>query len=93
MSELLFECYNIPSVCYGVDALFGYYCQPESLAKAEDVLIVSLGYQCCHVIPILYNQVVFEHTRRLNTGTTILLCLILNLVKVEPYCNKLIDLQ
>lgn len=24
MSELLFECYSVPSVAYGVDALFSY---------------------------------------------------------------------
>lgn len=79
MSELLFECYNVPSVCYGVDALFGYYCQPEIQKRAEDVLIVSLGYQCCHVIPVLNDQVVFEHMRRLNTGTNILFWLVWNL--------------
>ena len=25
MSELLFECYHVPSVCYGVDALFSFF--------------------------------------------------------------------
>jgi len=25
MSELLFECYNVPSVAYGIDSLFSLY--------------------------------------------------------------------
>ena len=25
MSELLFECYGVPSVAYGIDALFGLH--------------------------------------------------------------------
>lgn len=66
MSELLFECYGIPGVSYGVDSLFSYhYAQPKPL---ENALIVSLGYQTCHVIPIINNQTDFENTRRLNIG-------------------------
>ncbi|XP_050313319.1 actin-related protein 5 isoform X2 [Anthonomus grandis grandis] len=69
MSELLFECYNIPAVCYGIDSLFGYYCFEEKPPDfSGNALIVHLGYQTCHIIPILDNQVVFENTRRLNTG-------------------------
>lgn len=70
MSELLFECYNVPGICYGIDVLFGYHCyeQPEKPVQLKDVLIVNLGYQACHVIPVLNNQTVFENTRRLNTG-------------------------
>lgn len=31
MSELLFECYSVPSVCYGVDSLFSlFYNQPKA---------------------------------------------------------------
>lgn len=75
MSELLFECYNVPSICYGVDSLFSYhhYDQHQVAVPVQDALIVSLGYQCCHVIPVLDNKAVFENTRRLNTGTLIFL--------------------
>ncbi|XP_072385857.1 actin-related protein 5 [Diabrotica undecimpunctata] len=66
MSELLFECYEVPGVSYGVDALFSYhYTQPEPL---KDALIVNLGYQTCHIIPVINNHTVFENTRRLNIG-------------------------
>lgn len=70
MSELLFECYNVPGICYGVDSLFSFhfYDQKQRAMPIKDALIVSLGYQACHVIPIISNQTIFENTRRLNTG-------------------------
>ncbi|XP_060525127.1 actin-related protein 5 isoform X2 [Cylas formicarius] len=70
MSELLFECYDVPGVCYGIDSLFSYYFYDQKAKKEpiKDVLIVSLGYQTCHVIPVLNNKTVFEKIRRLNTG-------------------------
>lgn len=70
MSELLFECYDVPGVCYGVDSLFGfhYYDQKLKSQPLKNALIVNLGYQCCHIIPVIDNATVFENTRRLNTG-------------------------
>lgn len=65
MSELLFECYNVPGICYGIDSIFGYHKYHKPL---ENGLIVNLGYQCCHIIPIMNNQTNFENTRRVNTG-------------------------
>ncbi|XP_066139076.1 actin-related protein 5-like isoform X2 [Euwallacea fornicatus] len=70
MSELLFECYNVPSICYGIDALFSYqYYHPQDIKqKSKNALLVSLGYQSCHIIPVLNDKTIFEHARRLNTG-------------------------
>ncbi|CAH1958558.1 unnamed protein product [Acanthoscelides obtectus] len=66
MTELLFECYDVPSITYGVDTLFAYhYCQSN---PKSDALILSLGYQTCHIVPMLDNKVVFENIRRINTG-------------------------
>ncbi|KAL3289491.1 hypothetical protein HHI36_022912 [Cryptolaemus montrouzieri] len=65
MTELLFECYNVPGISYGVDSLFGrYFSEPQQ----ENALIVSLGYHTCHVIPVLKHKAVFDNVRRLNTG-------------------------
>lgn len=66
MSELLFECYNVPSVSYGVDALLSYHYAQKGQQK--NALIVSLGYQTMHMIPVLNNKTIFEHARRINTG-------------------------
>ena len=66
MSELLFECYDVPSVTYGIDALFSYhYAQSKPL---ENALIVNFGYHTTHIIPVLDNKTVFVNTRRINTG-------------------------
>lgn len=66
MSELLFECYNVPGIIYGIDALFSYkYTQHET---PENALILDLGYQTCHVIPVLNKKIIFENARRLNIG-------------------------
>lgn len=65
MSELLFECYDVPSIGYGVDALFSY---ENSCPLQSNGLIVSLGYHTTHVIPVLNGQVVGEKVRRINIG-------------------------
>lgn len=65
MSELMFECYGVPGVAYGVDALFSWqHCMPQS----QDALIVRLGHQCCHVLPVLEGQVLPVWSRRVNIG-------------------------
>lgn len=52
MSELLFECYGIPKVAYGIDSLFSFYhSKPKNLISSG--LIISSGYQCTHILPIL----------------------------------------
>lgn len=66
MSELLFECYGVPSIAYGVDALLGYNYGQTS--KKDNCLIVSMGYYNIHIIPILGGKVIYEHARRINTG-------------------------
>nr|CAI5829204.1 unnamed protein product [Callosobruchus analis] len=67
MTELLFECYDVPGITYGVDTLFAYHHHHLEKPKS-DALILSLGYQTCHVMPILHNKVIFENVRRINTG-------------------------
>nr|XP_022915377.1 actin-related protein 5 [Onthophagus taurus] len=66
MSELLFECYDVPGIVYGVDALYAYQCSQKP--QKENALIINMGYHTIHVIPILNNTTIFEHTRRINTG-------------------------
>ncbi|XP_066594828.1 actin-related protein 5 [Prorops nasuta] len=64
MAELLFECYNVPSIAYGVDCLFSYQhnnCPPDGL-------IISIGYHTTHIIPILDGKADFANSRRINIG-------------------------
>lgn len=65
MSELLFECYDIPSVGYGVDSLFSF---ERSCPNASSGLIVSLGYHTTHVIPVLRGKLIGHNVRRINIG-------------------------
>lgn len=65
MSELLFECYGVPSVCYGVDGIFSFrYNHP----KCSTALIINCGYHTTHILPVINNQVDPTRSRRINVG-------------------------
>ncbi|KAL0491669.1 actin-related protein [Acrasis kona] len=49
MYEMLFECYRVPSVCSGIDALFSHYNHQN---KPSTGLIIRSGFASSHVIPI-----------------------------------------
>jgi len=62
MSELLFECYQVPLECYGLDILFSYYYNlmensmfnyqtKKSAFGLEDGLIISSGFTSTYVLP------------------------------------------
>ena len=56
MSELLFETYNIPGVCYGIDSIMAMYHYHDSTASAPDPpqgLVLSMGPNACHILPVL----------------------------------------
>jgi actin-related protein 5 len=61
MSELLFESYDVPSVCYGIDALFSFHA--NNLSFDEGGIVASSGHTTTHVIPII-GRGVLEHTKR-----------------------------
>ncbi|KAG0227057.1 Nuclear actin-protein involved in chromatin remodeling [Actinomortierella wolfii] len=66
MSELLFECYQVPSVTYGVDSLFSLYANgPE---RSKDGIVVSAGNNYTHVIPVSGGKVYMEHAKRISYG-------------------------
>lgn len=65
MSELLFECYQIPSVFYGIDSLFSYNFNDNIKGTA---LIISIGYSTTHVIPFIDGQHITDKVRRINVG-------------------------
>ncbi|XP_058806615.1 actin-related protein 5 [Phymastichus coffea] len=64
MTELLFECYNVPSIAYGVDCLFSYLHNN----CPSDGLIVSIGYQATLIIPVLGGRADTSNSRRINLG-------------------------
>ncbi|XP_060645156.1 actin-related protein 5 [Drosophila nasuta] len=68
MSELLFECYRVPAVSYGIDALYSWQQHQQQHKGVQDALILSFGYSTTHVIPVLNGRMQIEHVRRLNVG-------------------------
>lgn len=67
MSELLFETYNIPSVCYGVDSLFARYDAFDN--PNQDCLIISSSTSNSYVMPVLDGRPQIRNTRRLAWGS------------------------
>lgn len=67
MSELLFECYHVPQVAYGNDALFSLY-KNHPKPESANALIVDCGYQSTHVIPFINGRLMAENCRRINVG-------------------------
>ncbi|XP_030068923.1 actin-related protein 5 [Microcaecilia unicolor] len=67
MSELLFECYQVPKVSYGVDSLYSFYHNRKKDAPHSG-LIISSGYQCTHILPVLKGRVEAMNCKRINLG-------------------------
>ena len=68
MSELLFECYHVPHIAYGVDALYSFYNNNPSFNNQSDGLVVSCGYQSTEILPILNGRIDSANCRRCNFG-------------------------
>ncbi|XP_037089442.1 actin-related protein 5-like [Pollicipes pollicipes] len=65
MSELLFECYRVPSVSYFVDALASLQ---QNQPDCRDALVISCGYHATHVIPVLDGRMDAANARRIGVG-------------------------
>ncbi|XP_071450512.1 actin-related protein 5 [Hetaerina americana] len=74
MSEMLFECYGVPGVVYGVDSLFSFWhnndCPIHDWATdfKKTGLVISIGYRASHVIPVVSGVVKYHQARRLAMG-------------------------
>ncbi|XP_073165852.1 actin-related protein 5 isoform X2 [Lepidochelys kempii] len=67
MSELLFECYQVPKVSYGVDSMYSFHHNRRQDWPCNS-LIVSSGYQCTHVLPVLEGRLDAKNCKRINLG-------------------------
>jgi len=69
---MMFELYGVPSLSYGVDALFSLnYNMPQN--KIDDwsdlnCLLLSSSYQTTSVIPILNGNMILDKSRRISIG-------------------------
>lgn len=64
MSELMFECYDVPAICYGIDSIFSF----SHNNLGDNGLIVSIGYYTVHIIPVLNGAAQHTKIRRINLG-------------------------
>lgn len=65
LTELLFEVYQVPSVCMGIDALFSLF---GHNIYPQNGIVVSSGFQTTHVLPIVENMWVPSQSKRINVG-------------------------
>ncbi|XP_012694236.2 actin-related protein 5 [Clupea harengus] len=70
MSELLFECYGVPQVSYGIDSLYSFYLnnRQRSVDSPHTGLVISSGYHCSHVLPVINGSLDAVNCKRLNVG-------------------------
>lgn len=66
MSELLFECYQVPKVSFGIDGLYSFYHNKNVFPTSG--LIVSSGYHCTHLLPLLDGRLDGKNCKRINIG-------------------------
>lgn len=66
MSELLFECYQVPQVLYGIDGLYSFhYNHPKNTGNA---IVLSFGHHTVHVIPVLNGRIDADNCKRISVG-------------------------
>ncbi|XP_061841543.1 actin-related protein 5 [Nerophis lumbriciformis] len=65
MSELLFECYGVPHVSYGVDALYSFH---HNRRPPQTAVVLSSGYHCSHILPVLDGRLDGVNCKRVNVA-------------------------
>eukprot|EP01102_Stenamoeba_stenopodia_P011405 TRINITY_DN3499_c0_g8_i1.p1 TRINITY_DN3499_c0_g8~~TRINITY_DN3499_c0_g8_i1.p1 ORF type:complete len:730 (+),score=220.24 TRINITY_DN3499_c0_g8_i1:113-2302(+) len=95
MSELLFECYGVPSVCYGVDGAFSFH--HNRTRRVYDVnqrrpidcgLIIASGHHATHVMPIFSNRLVLNKSKRVSVGGAVLTDYLQKIVSLKYLYHK-----
>ncbi|XP_075950305.1 actin-related protein 5 [Anarhichas minor] len=70
MSELLFECYRVPHVSYGVDSLYSLYnnSTQRNLQPPHTGIVLSSGYHCSHILPVIDGRFDAVNCKRVNVA-------------------------
>ncbi|XP_072223366.1 actin-related protein 5 [Leuresthes tenuis] len=70
MSELLFECYCVPYVSYGVDGLYSFYHNnsQRKLQPPHTGIVLSSGYHCSHILPVINGRLDAANCKRVNVA-------------------------
>ncbi|OLL25639.1 Actin-like protein arp5 [Neolecta irregularis DAH-3] len=78
MTEMMFECYQVPSLTYGIDSLFSFYAN-----DGTDGIVVNSGNNTTHVIPVSKGRGVLSMGKRLSWGGTQASDLMLKLMQLK----------
>ncbi|XP_058497859.1 actin-related protein 5 [Solea solea] len=70
MSELLFECYRVPYVSYGVDGLYSFYHgnNQRNIHPPHTGIVLSSGYHCSHILPVINGRLDAGNSKRVNVA-------------------------
>ncbi|XP_054654664.1 actin-related protein 5 isoform X2 [Dunckerocampus dactyliophorus] len=70
MSELLFECYGVPHVSYGVDALYSFHhdSKQRNPRPPQTGIVLSSGYHCSHILPVIEGRLDAVNCKRVNVA-------------------------
>ncbi|AWP09451.1 putative actin-related protein 5 [Scophthalmus maximus] len=71
MSELLFECYRVPHVSYGVDGLYSLYhnnAQRNIQPPPHTGIVLSSGFHCSQILPVINGRLDAVNCKRVNVA-------------------------
>lgn len=63
--QILFECFNVPGVAFGIDSLFSFY---QNTTGNSTGLVVGCGNEDTNVIPVVGGQGILTEAKRINWG-------------------------
>ncbi|KAI3658745.1 hypothetical protein MP638_001627 [Amoeboaphelidium occidentale] len=64
--EVLFECYNVPHVTYGVDAV--YSCAFNGISLKDGGIIISMGHNATTLMPFFDGKIYHNCCKRISLG-------------------------
>ncbi|GAV46482.1 hypothetical protein ZYGR_0A00740 [Zygosaccharomyces rouxii] len=63
--QILFECFDVPGVTFGIDSLFGFY---HNSGPNSTGLVIGCGNEDTNVIPVVDGKGVLTESKRINWG-------------------------
>lgn len=63
--QILFECFDVPGVTFGIDSLFGFY---QNSGPNTTGLVIGCGNEDTNLIPVVDGKGVLTESKRINWG-------------------------
>ena len=84
VAEMLFECYGVRSLAFGVDGLWALSSRD---ASPQNALVITIGHSATHILPIIENRVQWQKSMRLSIGCMIPLIFTFSLSLCMDECS------